>query len=60
MELTDIEIDDALNEMNLWFAIDSIEEKMYTFNQNIKLTEDKEQAFSQLRKQLEELLTKTK
>ncbi|MDB4754891.1 hypothetical protein OAF80_00385 [bacterium] len=46
--------------MNLWFAIDAIEEKMDTFNQNIKLTQDEEQEFSQLRKQLEELLTKTK
>ena len=60
MELTDKEIDAALNEMNLWFAIDAIEEKMDTFNQNIKLTQDEEQEFSQLMKQLEELLTKTK
>jgi hypothetical protein len=60
MRLTDKEIDEALNEMNRWFVVDTIEEKMDTFNQNIKLTQDEEQDFSQLRKQLEELLTKTK
>ena len=60
MELTDKEIDEALNEMNRWLVVDTIEEKMDTFNQNIKLTQDEEQEFSQLMKQLEELLTKTK
>ena len=46
--------------MYLWFVIDTIEEKMDTFNQKTKLTQDEEQEFSQLSKQLEELLTKTK
>ena len=46
--------------MNRWLVVDTIEEKMDTFNQNIKLTQDEEQEFSQLMKQLEELLTKTK
>ena len=58
MELTDKQIDEALNEMNLWFAIDAIEEKMDTFNQNIYLTDNKEKEFNRLQLSLTQLLNK--
>ena len=58
MELIDKQIDDAINEMTLWFVIDDIEEKMDTFKLKIKLSVDEQREFNRLRKELVELLTK--
>lgn len=38
MELTDKEIDDALNEMVVWDVISALEDKIDDFNKNLPLT----------------------
>jgi len=58
MELTDKEIDDALNELAKWDVISALEDKIDDFNNGLSLTKQELIEYGKIQQQLANLVIK--
>jgi len=58
MELTDKEIDDALNELAKWDVISALEDKIDDFNNSLSLTKQELIEYGKIQQQLANLVIK--